>query len=277
MTMEPVPLLLIHGWKSHPGIWRRLLEKVPLPSELVWSFDYSNLHKSTISHIAHQLKSFLHERRKEAGYSGPIDIVCHSMGGYVTRYYLEVLDGKKREEKVRQLIEIGVPNQGSSMAEIFNDPVHGPQVIQVLSGEFVPRRYEPEHDVNVQGLRIRSRETGELRKAGIRSDIRYRNILAANRTGDPAFFPSFEGRTWVLGHDEIWRTTWLGDGVIPHYDSYLPGTEFDIIPSDPGCMLAEPYHYCHIYLPKNPEVIRLIIRYITHPDAPCSEMFPINR
>jgi hypothetical protein len=29
------------------------------------------------------------------------------------------------------------------MAEIFNDPVHGPEVIDVLSGEFVPQKYEP--------------------------------------------------------------------------------------------------------------------------------------
>jgi hypothetical protein len=275
--MESIPLVLVHGWKSHPGIWRRLIEQVRIPSEQIWLFDYSGLYESTISQIAHQLRSFLHEKRRVAGYHGPVDIVCHSMGGYVTRYYVEVLDGKKREEKVRQLIEIGVPNQGSSMAEIFNDPVHGPEVIDVLSGEFVPQKYEPEKDVNVQGLRIRSRETRELCNAGIRPDIRYRNILAANRTGDPTFFPSFNGRTWVLGHDETWRTTWLGDGVIPHYDSYLPGTEFDLVPADPVSLQADPYQYCHIFLPKNPEVIRLIIRYITNPAAPSSERFPDHR
>ena len=258
--METVPLVLVHGWKSHPGIWRRLIEKVNLPPEKIWLFDYSGLYESTVFHIAGQLRSFLRKRRRLDGYTGQVDIVCHSMGGYVTRYYVEVLDRNKREEKVRQLIEIGVPNQGSSMAEIFNDPVHGPQVINVLSGEFVPPEYVPEKDINVQGLRVRSRETRELCNAGLRPDIRYRNILAANRTGDPAFFPSFEGKTWVLGHDETWRKTWLGDGVIPHYDSYLPGTEFDLIPADPGFLHAEPYHYCHIHLPKNPEVIRLIIR-----------------
>lgn len=272
--METVPLVLVHGWKSHPGIWRRLIEMVNLPPEKIWLFDYSGLNESTVFHIAGQLRSFLRKRRRLDGYTGQVDIVCHSMGGYVTRYYVEVLDRNKRDEKVRQLIEIGVPNQGSSMAEIFNDPVHGPQVINVLSGEFVPPEYVPEKDINVQGLRVRSKETRELCNAGLRPDIRYRNILAANRTGDPAFFPSFEGKTWVLGHDETWRKTWLGDGVIPHYDSYLPGTEFDLIPADPGFLHAEPYHYCHIHLPKNPEVIKLIIRYINNPSVSSSETFP---
>lgn len=275
--MDSIPLVLVHGWKSHPGIWRRLIERVNIPTEKIWLFDYSDLHELTISQIAHQLKSFLHEKRKVTGYTGPVDIICHSMGGYVTRYYVEVIDGGKREENVRQLIEIGVPNQGSSMAEIFNDPEYGPHVIHILSGEFVPKRYQPEKDVNVQGLRIKSRETFQLRKAGIRPDIRYRNILSANRTGDPAFFPSFEGRTWVLGHDETWRKTWLGDGVIPHYDSYLPGTEFDLIPCNPEKMLDEPYRYCHILLPKNSEVIRLVIRYMENPTIPSSERFPEHR
>jgi len=272
--MDPIPLVLVHGWKSHPGIWQRLITHLPIPAEMIWIFDYSSSQKSPVSHLAHDLKSFIHEKRTATGYTGPVDIICHSMGGYVTRYYLEVLDGAEKTERVRQLIAIAVPNQGSSMAEIFNDPVYGPHVVAVLTGEFVPKRYDPGSDINVQGLRIRSRETKALRQAGLRPDIRYRNIIAANRTGDPAFFPRFLGRTWVLGHDKTWRTTWLGDGVIPQYDSYLPGTEYDLVPSDPHNLMQEPYHYCHIHLPKNPEVIRLIIQYITNPDTPSSDIFP---
>lgn len=267
-------VVLVHGWKSHPGVWNRLIDKIALPPERIWSFDYSTLNDSSIFDIARLLKKFIHENRRKHYYEGKIDIICHSMGGYVTRYYVEVIDGERKEEKVRQLIEIGVPNQGSSMAEIFNDPVHGPEIIEVLAGEFVPKQYIPAHDVNVQGLRIRSRETSDLCNAGLRQDIMYRNIIAANRMGDPTFFPSFEGRTWVLGHDKTWRKTWLGDGVIPNADSYLPGTGFDMIPIDPLYLQTEPYRYCHIHLPKNPEVIKLVIKYIENPSLPSSEIFP---
>ncbi|NLV25750.1 MAG: acetyltransferase [Methanomicrobiales archaeon] len=271
---EPTALVLVHGWKSHPGVWKRMKEKISLPDRFIWSFDYSDLHDSGIYEIAKRLKQFIHEQRKNLRYTDPIDIVCHSMGGYVTRYYLEVMDRKKREEKVRQIIEIGVPNRGSSMAEIFNDPNHGPSIIQVLCGEFVPEQYIPAEDTNVQGIRIRSRETEELCKAGLRPDIRYRNILAANKTGESSFFPTFEGKTWVMGHDKQWRKTWLGDGVIPYADTYLPGTEFDLIPVDPLSLETEPYHYCHIHLPKNPEVIKLVTRYIKDPTCPSTEVFP---
>lgn len=273
--MSQVPVLLIHGWKSHPGVWNRLVDALSMPSDLVWSFTYTHLHSDPIPAIARELQQFIRKKRDELGYEGEIDIVCHSMGGYVARYYAEVLDGRERKEKVRQLIGIGVPNRGSSMAEIFNDPVHGPDVIQVLSGVFVPNRYIPSQDINVQGLRIRSPDTATLCQAGLRSDISYRNILAANRTGDPEFFPYFEGKTWVLCPDQSWKMTWLGDGVIPHADSYLPGTGFDLVPCDPGSLQAAPLYYCHIHLPGNPEVIRLIKKYLGNPEIPSSEFCPL--
>ena len=268
--MDSKAVVLVHGWKSHSGIWNRLIEKLSIPSNLIWNFQYSHLYEDSVVEIARELGRFISKKREQEEYYERIDIVCHSMGGYVTRYYIEVLDGREKKEKVRQLILIGVPNRGSSMAEIFNDPVYGPDVIKDLSGEFVPRQYVPSSDTNVQGLRIRSRETGNLCRAGLRSDIRYRNIMAANRTKDPEFFPRLKGKTWVLCPDDTWQKTWLGDGVIPHADSFLPGTGFDIVPRDHSSFETPPYRYCHIHLPRNPEVIRMVIRYLNHPDAQSS-------
>ncbi|MDD1723847.1 MAG: acetyltransferase [Methanospirillum sp.] len=272
--MESIAVVLVHGWKSHPGVWRRLIEKLSLPPERIWSFEYTHLDKEPVRVIARELQVFIRNKRAKENYLGKIDIVCHSMGGCVARFYIEVLDGERREEKIRQVIEIGVPNRGSSMAEIFNDPTFGPEIIRILTGEFVPDRYIPAHDTNVQGIRIRSGETSELVEAGLRTDIIYRNICAANRTGDPEFFPSFQGKTWVLYPDKSWGRTWLGDGVIPHADSYLPGTGFDVVPEDPDHLEAPSYQYCHIYLPKNPEVIRLVKKYIENPEIPSSLTWP---
>ena len=41
--------------------------------------------------------------RDETGYDGALDTVSHSMGTCITRYWLEVMDGKEHEEHVRQL------------------------------------------------------------------------------------------------------------------------------------------------------------------------------
>jgi len=272
-NIKQIPIILVHGWKSHPGIWNRLIEKITLPRDFIWSFQYSHLYEATIKEISMELMHFIRKKRNSLEYNGNVDIVCHSMGGNITRYYLEVIDGKKRKEKVRQLIEIGVPNRGSSMAEIFNDPIYGPKIIKALSGEFVPKQYIPSLDTNVQGIRIRCREMSELCKAGLRDDIHYRNVIGANRTGDPEFFPRLNGKTWVLCPDNTWKKTWLGDGVIPHADSYLPGKEFDIVPEDPNFLKDRAYHYCHIYLPRNPEVTNLVVKYLEDPDLPSSDIW----
>jgi|GEM_PF-4490762 triacylglycerol esterase/lipase EstA (alpha/beta hydrolase family) len=55
----------------------------------------------------------------ENGWSGPVDIVSHSMGTCIVRYLLEVIDGTEHSQKVRQLIGLDLPNNGSALAELF--------------------------------------------------------------------------------------------------------------------------------------------------------------
>jgi len=249
------PVVLVHGWRSHPGIWNHLapaLQDAGLPC---WKFDHTAIQENGTEAIALALQEFIRARRKENGYGGPVDIVCHSMGTCIARYLLEVIDGSDREEDVRFLVGIGPPNNGSAMAEAFNDPEQGPEVIRRLAGVFVPRGYDPTEDLIVQEFRPGSRVTSALSRAGTRDDIAYRLILAANLTRTPAFFPAFGGRTLEFAPGEGWRMTYAGDGIVPHSDSHLPGAGVEILPADPANLARHPERYCHIMLPRNPEVI----------------------
>lgn len=220
-----------------------------------------NIHPAAISAA---LRRFITEMRISHGYEGPVDIVSHSTGGFIVRHMLEILDGKERSERVRQFIGLGPPNNGSSMAELFNDPVYGKEILRTLAGVFVPRRYDPAEDLIVQALRPGSEETTELRAAGTRSDVLYRMIVTENRTMQEAFFPPFQGRTWEYRNDG-WRTTYTGDGVISHSDAHLPGAGFDILPAEPFTGTIPPGRYCHIMMPGNPEIIDRIVLYLRDP------------
>lgn len=105
------PAILVHGWRSHPGIWNRLapaLSDAAVPP--LWNFDHTAMQGAGTETIALALRDYIHKKRDETGYAGPVDIVCHSMGGTcIARYLLEVLDGDAREEQVRQLVGIGPP------------------------------------------------------------------------------------------------------------------------------------------------------------------------
>jgi hypothetical protein len=104
-----------------------------------------------------------------------------------------------------------------------------------------------------------------LRKAGLRRDISYRIICAENRTGTPHFFPCFDGMTYELQEDGRWRMTCAGDGIVPHSDSVLPGAELTILPADPAALMTCRDQFCHIRLPRNPEVIERIIYFLKNP------------
>ncbi len=137
--------------------------------------------------------------REGRDWPGPVDIVSHSMGTCIVRYLLEVTDGTERSQKVRQLIGLGPPNNGSALAELFHDPKRGEEIINKLTGVFVPRGFDPASDRIVQDVRPGSAVMQRLRTAGLRSDIIYRIIVTTNPEDSLGFFPWFDGRTWELG------------------------------------------------------------------------------
>jgi len=220
-----------------------------------------------IAKRATALKAYIRVMRDESGYTGPVDIVSHSVGTCITRYLLEVMDGAARKENVRQLIGLGPPNNGSVLAELFHDPLKGKDIINRLTGIFVPQGFDPSMDLIVQDVRPASPAMQKLRVAGTREDITYRIIVTANPEGMPDFFPLFEGKTWDTNSNGDWQETWEGDGIVPHSESRLPGISLDILPlgKDDADLLLRPDQYCHINLPKNPVIIDRIMHYLTTP------------
>jgi hypothetical protein len=220
---------------------------------------------SPLPETAAALDEYLREMREENGWSGHIDIVCHSLGTCIARYLLEVMDGTGRTQVVRQLIGLGPPNTGSALAELFNDPEHGAEIINRLTGVFVPKGFNPATDQLVQDVRPGSPVMHSLRTAGLRSDIIYRIIVTTNPGDEPGFFPLFAGKTWEIGDDGKYRPTLEGDGVVAHRESVLPGISVDVLPASPGGegQLPAPDQYCHINLPRNPVVIGRIMQYLT--------------
>ena len=235
-----------------------------------WVFDHSMMKGAGLEAIAAELLEYIGRKRRETGISGPVDMVCHSMGTGIARYMLEVIDGRNCREEVGQLIGLGPPNNGSSLAELFFDPLYGQRAIRVLGGIFVPRRFDPGADVIVRQFRPGSEEMRALRSAGTRSDILYRLILTENRDAIPEFFPPFHGKT-ILASLDGWKQTYEGDGIVPRQDSWLPGAGYDILPRDPNTLLGQhPEHYCHLHLPRNREVIQKVAGYICDPSS-CPE------
>ena len=136
-------LYLVHGWNSHPGVWNRLVPRLEAASLPYWRFDHSAMAGEGLAGRAAALKTYVDGMRDGTGYDGPVDVVCHSFGACIARQCLEVADGAARRARVRQLIMLGPPNNGSALAELFSDPDRGPEVIGPARGGLRPAGVRP--------------------------------------------------------------------------------------------------------------------------------------
>jgi len=110
-------LLFVHGiigdtQRMVPSVQlATLADARPLASlyDLVLTFDYENLNTS-IEENGRLFKKRLEAVGLGAGHGKTLDIVAHSMGGLVSRWYIEREGGNR---VVRKLVMLGTPNGGS--------------------------------------------------------------------------------------------------------------------------------------------------------------------
>jgi triacylglycerol lipase len=109
--MENVPVVFVHGiWKDSTA-FRTMAEYLQCRGFQTFAIDLSpNDGSAQIEDLAEQLSDFV---RTIGG--GPVDLVGFSMGGLVSRYYLQRMDGSQH---VRKFITIGSPHQGTLTADL---------------------------------------------------------------------------------------------------------------------------------------------------------------
>jgi len=128
------PVGLIQGWHLWPGFWAgagygRLLHRLRGlhgdPGRVVaFAYDWRLSNRATARRLQQVVGAKLARWRERPGHAdAKVIYVCHSMGGLITRYYLEVLGGR---DTCQRLITIGTPYSGSIKA------------IRALTGGLVP-------------------------------------------------------------------------------------------------------------------------------------------
>ncbi len=106
---ERPPVLLLHGYLGTRGSMYILERRLAEDGHCVFSFNLGALNVRDI-----RASAFLIHRKVESILAQTsvkkIDIVGHSMGGLIGLYYVKKLGG---HEKVRKLVMMGTPNQGT--------------------------------------------------------------------------------------------------------------------------------------------------------------------
>ncbi|MEV4434676.1 alpha/beta fold hydrolase [Streptomyces sp. NPDC049555] len=108
------PVLLLHGFIDNRSVFvllRRSLRRHGWP--LVWSLNYSPL-TCDLRTAAGLLGRHVEEVCARTGHER-VDMVGHSLGGLIARYYVQRLGGDAR---VRMLVTLGTPHGGTRVAPL---------------------------------------------------------------------------------------------------------------------------------------------------------------
>ncbi len=109
---RPYPAVIVHGTF---GDQKSLLDNLSLALKqdgyCVYSLDYGNRATGPIARSALQLKKFVNQVLRSTG-AAKVEMVGHSQGGLMPRFYIENLGGKKR---VEDLVGLAPSNHGTTV------------------------------------------------------------------------------------------------------------------------------------------------------------------
>lgn len=109
-SAHPQPVVLVNGtFKLMVENWAKLSPKLKEEGYCVFAFNYGKMETAPIPQGAAELKDFVEAVRGATG-AEKVDIVGHSQGGMLPRYYVKFLGGA---DKVDDLVGIVPSNHGT--------------------------------------------------------------------------------------------------------------------------------------------------------------------
>lgn len=120
---HPRPIVLVHGTiLNQKNDWSAVSPELKNAGYCVYSLNYGAglftlgqfYGLAKVTDAASELKTFINKVKSSAGTS-QVDIVAHSLGGVVSRYYIQKLSGAS---SVKNLVSIASPHNGTTMSGI---------------------------------------------------------------------------------------------------------------------------------------------------------------
>lgn len=277
---EPIPVILVHGWRPQKDgktlvVWNEM--KLALDKENIPNYEFSYLPVTGDPYTyAGNLEKFINEIKTTNGYTGKFDIVCHSMGALVSRFYM-VRNGNYKN--IRQWIGIAPVNKGSAFADLVDSNVIGYFLVKPLLYLFFGdigstgvvanmRTYDnqtialnrsgPDYDGIMEGVtyhiiagnkvplhvEFKSAMEGVLKWMAINSREEYKSYQSIIKEG---YIPT---RVKLTENGEVYRWTENGDGAVANEQSMLNDITPHVIRG-----------VGHADLTKDPTAIDLVINY----------------
>ncbi|GEM_PF-3262891 len=276
IPLQPVkvPVILVHGWRpdKRTWVWDELIASLnshQIPYRQVFLEDDGKHPDGSLSpelYVGKVAAAF--DFYRHSGYTGKVDVVCHSMGAMVTRLAMEQQSGYG--SRVRQWIGIAPVNQGAALADY-----PGLLPLKVLSWLASVGYKDVRSDGAITGMRIEGAPAKTLASLPRSPGVIYRVIAGYNPcTNDDLacrtnLSPDFKnphlgpGKTVArlvdnrgVVHTHAW--THYGDSVVALAQSKLPGA---------SSMDCYPW-LGHTSLPRDSAVVARVVNYLLNTNFP---------
>lgn len=269
--IRPPIVILVHGFNSAGSMWESFKDKLESENITYLVFDYEEYHTDDPRTIAPRLQTFIENVYDITDYNGKFDIICHSMGAMVTRFYIERDGGY---ENIRQWIGIAPVNHGSALGNLVSYDEQLENLYAIVCGIF---NWNPDA---LNQMAIGSEAVQELENlvstphGYTKNGVKYRVITGYNPNGDNAFFFPLKGYTFTLIDDNLAVTT-VGDCAVAGEQSYLIGVATDCFPIG-GHLNGNPQtsRYNHINICNQPDVQDTVVRYLKDISVSSSNIIP---
>ncbi|WCZ35936.1 esterase/lipase family protein [Corynebacterium heidelbergense] len=108
---RPYPVVLVHGTISSKNVWQNLVLRLRDDGFVVFAPDYGVHGTQDIPASAEDLGAYIEQVLSATG-AEQVDIVGHSQGGLLARYWINEMGG---EDYVHHLISLGSPHKGTTL------------------------------------------------------------------------------------------------------------------------------------------------------------------
>jgi triacylglycerol esterase/lipase EstA (alpha/beta hydrolase family) len=128
---HPQPVVLVHGTFGDQSNWAYMAPKLEADGYCTFALDYGNRGTGEIAASARQLATFVNKVLAATG-AAKVDIVGHSQGGMMPRYFIKILGGAT---KVQDLVGLAPSNHGTTNpAAAFGDQLGCPACQEQVAG-----------------------------------------------------------------------------------------------------------------------------------------------
>jgi triacylglycerol lipase len=109
------PIIFVNGFQGSTAIWTTMIDRLKVDGWtdaplVAWTYDSNQSNVTTAQRLQTTVDSLL-----AATGAKKVDIIAHSMGGLLARYFSKNLAGS---EKIDGFVFLGTPNHGTTLADL---------------------------------------------------------------------------------------------------------------------------------------------------------------